>query len=213
MPRRLGLLGDVHGEDALLERALGELEELGADLRLCTGDIADGPGDVTRCCELLAAHDVLTVRGNHDRWLLANTMRELPDATRRDSLAERTLSYLEALPATHTLSTPLGSVMLCHGLGKDDMGGVRPDDDGYALEVNDLLHQLRRDPSVAMVVNGHTHRPMVRHFEGLTIINAGTLLRHHDPGYLVADLETGRVDRHGLQAGTTRASRLGSLFP
>lgn len=213
MLRSIGILGDVHAEDVLLERALAELTALGADALLCTGDIPDGPGNLARCCELLAEHGVTTVRGNHERWLLADTMRDLPEAHRRHQLPDEVIAFVEALPATQRLSSSLGEVLLCHGLGDDDMGSVLPDDRGYALEVNDELHRLRQNPTVDIVINGHTHRPMVRHFDGLTIVNAGTLLHRHDPGFVFANLETGRVDYHRLHARAGERVRLGSLFP
>jgi len=66
-------------------------------------------------------------------------------------------------------------LLLCHGLGGDDMNGVYPGDFGYGLEVNDVLQGLIREGRYRFVVNGHTHLRMVRSFGGLTIINAGSL--------------------------------------
>ena len=43
------------------------------------------------------------------------------------------------------------------------------------------------------VISGHTHRPMVRTISGLTIINAGTLLRDHHPCCAVVDFLDGRI--------------------
>jgi predicted phosphodiesterase len=76
---RIGILGDVHAEDGLLERAIRELRARGAETILCVGDLADGQGDLDRCCDLLRQHDVLTVRGNHDRWLLSDLAKDLSD--------------------------------------------------------------------------------------------------------------------------------------
>jgi predicted phosphodiesterase len=62
--RRIGLIGDVHTEAVLLERAIRELHALGADVVFCVGDIANGRGDLARCCDLLQQWNVVTVRGN-----------------------------------------------------------------------------------------------------------------------------------------------------
>jgi predicted phosphodiesterase len=70
MIRRFGAIGDVHAEDGLLRAALSHLESAGVDALLCVGDIVDGRGDVDACCTLLAEHGVLSVRGNHERWML-----------------------------------------------------------------------------------------------------------------------------------------------
>lgn len=197
---RIGLIGDVHSEDDLLASALAWLAERGAEHLLCTGDLVDGLGDPNRCCRLLAAAGVLCVRGNHDRWLLAGTMRELPRATARNGLAHDALAYLAALPATRDLVIPGGALLLCHGLGANDMNRLTPDDVGYAIEVNDELQTLLRERRYRFVVHGHTHRPMVRHFAHLTLINPGTLRRDQGPGVALLDLTEGQYEYWGLTA-------------
>jgi predicted phosphodiesterase len=116
--RRVGFIGDIHAEDQLLERALDVLASRGVELVAATGDVADGPGSVDRCCSLLQSRGVVVVRGNHD---LQNLLR----------------------------------------------GGYR------------------------WILNGHSHRRMVRHFGRATVINAGTLLRSHEPCFLELDFENG----------------------
>jgi predicted phosphodiesterase len=191
----VGLIGDVHGEDECLEAALGYFAERKVAKVLCTGDIPDGFGSVTRSCDLLRAHGVLTVRGNHERWFLTGAMRDLPDATPLDEVPLPNREWLGALPPVLEFSTPLGGLLLCHGLGTNDMAKVGPDDEGYALVTNDELRALVRDPRYQLVVNGHTHEPMVRHFEGITIVNAGTLRRDVEaPGFLLMDFATSMVD-------------------
>jgi hypothetical protein len=71
------------------------------------------------------------------------------------------------------------------------MGKVGPDDFGYAIEANDDLQNLLRDGVHRWVLNGHSHRQMVRDFGGLVLINAGTLARHRDPCFLELDFEEG----------------------
>ncbi len=208
---RVGLLGDVHAEDALLAEAIRRLAVIGAETILCVGDVTDGPGDVDRTCALLAAHHVVTVCGNHDRWVLSDTVRDLPDAVRRDQLAPASLAFLRSLPATRELSSPFGRVLLCHGLGANDMAGVTPDDFGYALECNFDLQRLVADDELRVVLNGHTHKPMLRTFGRLTIANAGTLFREHGPGFVVLDFSSGDVTWHELGTAAGNSRLLGSL--
>jgi putative phosphoesterase len=194
---RVGVIGDVHAEHLRLERALAFLQRK-ADHILCTGDIADGVGSVDRACEMLQAHTVLCVRGNHDRWLVSNDVRTLNDATRLEDVSESTIAFLSSLPPTRIFETPLGRMILCHGLGENDMAKVTPDDYGYALQVNDAFQELLRDPRFQLVLNGHTHSPMVRHFDGVSLINAGTL-RGDSPGVILLDFGTRTVDLfHGF---------------
>jgi predicted phosphodiesterase len=184
---RLGLIGDVHAEDEALELVLDDFTRRGVDTILCVGDIADGSGDVNRCCALLAERGVLTVIGNHDRWLLADEHRELAAATPRNKLDARSRAFLDALPATRSFSTPYGSLLLCHGVGDDDMAGVKPDHLRHDLERNDALKRVLAGPRFDWMVNGHTHRAMVRRVRHLTILNAGTLHRTDERRAVVVD--------------------------
>lgn len=188
--RRLGLIGDVHAEHERLGRALALLREEGADAIACAGDIVDGPGDVDRCVELLAEHGAITVRGNHERWLLRGDMRDLPDAQREEQLAAATRAWIAALPAMQWIETAGGRVLLCHGIGADDMAGVMPWDSALDLELNHALRALGRISRERIVINGHTHRRMVRRvFGGRVIVNAGTIYREHEPCVGLLDLE------------------------
>jgi predicted phosphodiesterase len=184
---RVGVIGDIHAEHAHLKEALDVLEARGLELVIATGDVVDGLGSVDLCCELLAAHRVVTVCGNHDRWLLAGTSRDLPDATNPASVSDRSRAFLESLPRMVELSTPSGLALLCHGLGHNDMAKVAPDDFGYALESNDDLQNLLRNRHFRWVISGHSHHRMVRAFSGVSVINAGTLKRDHSPSFLEID--------------------------
>jgi predicted phosphodiesterase len=193
---RAGLIGDVHTERVKLEAVLRFFADQKLQRILCTGDLPDGPNDaraVDACCAALARAGVRTISGNHDRWLQDGEMRDLPGATDREDLAEETLDFLAALPGTLEFETPSGLALLCHGLGPDDMAGVRPYDHGLAVEQNEQLQGLLRQNRYRFVISGHTHRPMVRTFSGLTVINAGTLLREHNPCCAVIDFLTGLI--------------------
>jgi putative phosphoesterase len=190
------VIGDVHTESGKLRLALDHLARLSLDRILCTGDVPDGPADVTEletCCRLLRERDVITVSGNHDRWLQDGEMRELPDATDPCDLSAAALEFLAALPATVEFDSPAGRVLLCHGMGTDDMHGVQPFDHGLALDNNSALQALLRDGRYDFVISGHTHRPMVRKLRNLTVINAGTLLRNQGPCCAMADFDERRV--------------------
>lgn len=177
---RLGLIGDVHAEDEALELVLDDFARRGVGTVLCVGDLADGAGDLNRCCALLEERGVVTVAGNHDRWLLSGELRDVPSATTPRSLDARSRAFLDALPATRTFTTPYGNLLLCHGIGDDDMSSVKPDHLRHDLERNDALKRVLAGPRFDWMINGHTHRAMVRRVRHLTIINAGTLHRNDE---------------------------------
>ena len=198
MLRRAGLIGDIHCEVDHLKRIIAFFRCLKVDAILSVGDIADGPGDLTEACMVLQTSGVLTVSGNHDRWLLNGEMRDLPEATPVSAITPQARAYLTALPKTRLLESSRGPVMLCHGLGEDDMASVRPDDEGIALHNNHALHKLIKNRKARIIVNGHSHRPMLRIIEGLTILNAGTLHPKHRPTFSIADFDAGEVQVYDL---------------
>jgi predicted phosphodiesterase len=199
--RRVGLIGDLHAEEETLAFVLAELRRLGAETLLQVGDIADGPGDLSRTISLLLEHQVLAVRGNHDRWLLANQLRDLPHARQLADTSPEAIAYLSALPVTREFRSPRGHVLLCHGLGTNDMAGVKPDHEGYDIVSNTDLQQLITERRYRFVLNGHTHKAMLRTFGPLSIINAGTLLREAERSFTYVDFERGELLRYRHAAG------------
>ena len=184
--KTIGAIGDVHAEDRLLAKAIKFLRSQNVEAIFCVGDIADGLGDVEKCCEILQREGVSVVLGNHDRWLLTEDMRDLKEATQPDSLSNCSRSFLSSLPVTRKFLTASGAALLCHGLGENDMARLTPDDYGYAIEANLDLQNLLLERKYQYVINGHTHYKMVRSFGDLIIINAGTLKKNHYPVFFAS---------------------------
>jgi putative phosphoesterase len=168
---------------------------------LCVGDIADGRGELSRACKLLVDHQVICVRGNHDRWALEGAHRDVPDASFLD---DESRSFLQRLPTTIEFRTPIGGLLLCHGLDRDDMAELRPRTHERELAELEALQTLARRRSIAVVVGGHTHTPMVRVVGHQTFINPGTLRGRPDrpPTFMVLELDQGLV-RHFEWTGAT----------
>lgn len=185
----IGLLGDVHASDRALGRALAWMRSRLVHPILCVGDIVDGCGDVDRCCMQLAAADIVTVAGNHDQWCVERRFRRLPHATQFDSLRPDTQAFIRALPLHVTISTPMGDLLLCHGLGADSMRRIGPD----------LSEADRRDLSALakdgyrVVACGHTHSSGIIRHGHVVVVNPGTLASTR-PGYAVLNLRELAVD-------------------
>lgn len=208
---RVGVLGDVHAEHETLAAFVGLFAAQACGTSLCVGDIADGRGDLDATVRLLRDAGVICVLGNHDRWALADQFRDLDGA---GPLSPSARAFLDPLPATRRFESPLGGVMLCHGIGDDDMAELRPDTEGYALEVLDPLHALAARSDVDLMIGGHTHQAMVRAFAGLTVINAGTLRQRATrlPGCLIVDFSDRAVERWVLD-GSPRLDQIWRLEP
>lgn len=189
---RAGLIGDVHGQLPALRAALAFLKsQPNLDVLLCTGDLPERgepllTEDSVTCCNLLNESSVLTIRGNHDRWKLdilkdADSERPFVPGWSEDEGAE----FLASLSMTREFATPLGPVMLCHGLGRDDMNGLYRVTEGYdgALHRAGLAKLMVFENTYPhkLVIAGHTHQRMVARFGEITVINAGALEVKTDP--------------------------------
>lgn len=198
--KRIGVLGDIHCEDGRLAAALEFFQTHNLDMVCSVGDLVDGPGDPNRTIELIKRFNVVTVRGNHERWLVRSEMRGLPDAQTRFDFDALAWVFLNRLPVELEFETVAGRMLLTHGLRGDDMGGVWPADDAIALHSNYPLWMMVASRKFAFVVNGHTHHRLVKTFEGMTIINAGTLYRRDNPCFCIADFEQLSVQYFNVDA-------------
>lgn len=209
--RRFAAIGDLHGEDLRLEFVLTWLSGQGIDAVLAVGDLVDGAGSLDRCCALLTAHAALVVRGNHDRWLL-----EEPFAHQPGFLARDTLRFLRALPVTRRLPTLRGDLLLCHGVGDNDMVRLHPQAHETSPAATHALDLLLADAALRLVVGGHTHRRMVRSFARPDGPPAGLPQPRHPAPRLPGQLRRrrprarpGRVPRGARRAGHRRRARAG----
>jgi predicted phosphodiesterase len=186
---RIGVIGDIHTRIERLAWAIGVLRAQHVERIFATGDIADGLEEdaVVRACAMLQEANAVTVLGNHDRWLLDEQLRELPNATDPGELDPATRAYLQSLPASVEVTTPLGGLLFGHGLGSNDMSALYPHDHGPALTNNTTLQSILKLGSHRLVVGGHTHQRMVRTIEGVTFINAGALDLTREPCCLMLD--------------------------
>ena len=199
---RIGVVGDIHTSLEKLQWAVALLRKQGVEAIYATGDLADGPGSgaaVVRACAFLQDSGVVTVLGNHDRWLLDHQQRDRPDATSPHEVTPAARAYLQALPASLELLTPHGRLLFGHGLGSNDMSALYPYDHGPSLRNNTTLQQLLRAARHRFVVSGHTHVRMVRKLEGVTFVNAGALCYTRDPCCVVLDFAELRAQFHDLR--------------
>jgi predicted phosphodiesterase len=193
--RRLGLIGDVHGEHLRLADALEWFAGESVDAIVCTGDVADGAGCINACCKLLAQGDVITVAGNHDRWLLQDRVRNVPDAHRLADLDDASRSFLETLPQVVSLQTVAGELILCHGVLDNDLGKVWPGTERSPIERSAEMDDLLAAGSHRFFINGHMHYRVLIDFHGLVMLNAGTL-RGPFSGVSLVDFEADWVSAH-----------------
>ena len=177
--RRLGVIGDLHGEDRRLDGVIEWFAGQQVDALVCTGDIADGRGCINRSCELLRQGGVHTVAGNHDRWLLNDKVRHVSDAHSKDELSDDNLDYVAQLKKQRSLETENGSLLLCHGAADDDMARIWPGRKPGEEKRSKALDAVIESKRFRYVINGHMHFRVLIDFEDMTLLNAGTLRGEH----------------------------------
>lgn len=200
--KRIGIIGDVHAADEALAHALEQLRTMHLDCIICTGDVIDGPGCADTCAKLLEANQVITVAGNHERWLFTGRARNIPHADEIKNLAPATLSYLGNLPVCVPLETVSGSLLLSHGIGLDDMAQVWPGSERLAPQKNQELDAILASGRHRYLIQGHIHYRLVLEFEQTTLINPGALARNlqagFKPGFTLLDAEARQVTYYHL---------------
>ena len=186
--RRFALIGDVHAEDERLQTALAYVKKAGVEHILCVGDVADGHGDLDQTMRLLSLANVLVVRGNHERWFLADELRTLRVVQFQDEHREAAETMRFWLPCIE-VSTVKGPLLLCHAERLDDGSVIKPHHTDTEVRAIEAWQQIALSGRYRFMAAGHTHDVMVRALDGITILNPGTLKRDDSPGFAIVDLE------------------------
>jgi putative phosphoesterase len=186
---RFALIGDVHAEDERLETAIALARSEKVEAVLCVGDVADGFGDLARTIAILEREHVRVIRGNHDRWFLADTMRTLAPPVQLVSEHPEAESVARLWPPMLEVETIAGALLLCHAVGDDDMAVIRSDTHATELHWIAAWTRLTARARWRFMAAGHTHEAMVRTLDGITILNPGTLKRDKSPCTTIVDLE------------------------
>lgn len=175
----IGIIADIHADLHALKIALDIMSGQGADTVLCAGDLVEKGPHSDKVVELLRAHEIPCVMGNHDytaranhTWRLENP--ELADRHRYVSL--ETLSYLKDLPQTLDLSLDGKKLHVAHGTPWSMDTYV------YAHSSRHVFKRVALVGNADVVILGHTHEPMVAKFRERWIVNPGSVCGTHTHG-------------------------------
>jgi len=204
---RIALISDIHGNrwalTAVLEHAAGQRVDAIWNL----GDILSGPLAPAETAELLMPLALPTIRGNHERQLLACAERAggPSDQYAFEHTEARHRAWLAGLPAG---LSPRADVVMCHGSPRSDLenlldtvaaSGLRQ---ASAAEVDERVTGC----SAGLIVCGHTHVPrVVRTGDGRWIVNPGSVgLPAYDSEH--PDATAARPALYYVEAGSPHAS-------
>ena len=190
----VAILADIHGNSLALDAVLADIESIGgADEYWLLGDYAaigyDPIGVLERIAQL---ENAAVIRGNTDRYLVESsqpwpTLTDAESNPKLFSLSLRIarsfawstgavasagwLQWLQALPLDFHELLPDGTkVIAVHASpGEDDGLGINPNTSENELRV------LTLSIDCDLLLVGHTHSPFDRSYEGLRIVNPGSV--------------------------------------
>ncbi|MDB5929759.1 MAG: metallophosphoesterase [Polaromonas sp.] len=185
---KLAVISDIHGNLLALRAVLDDMARQSVDQTVNLGDLLSGPLQPAETADLLMAQGFVTIRGNHERQLLA--LIDRPDGridpSTSDGYAAGQLlpahwAWLRGLPASLALNA---DVLLCHGtpgsdlqywletvvtgFGQNESPGVRAATPAeVAARLGPATHPV--------VLCGHTHVPRLAQSGGVLVVNPGSV--------------------------------------
>ncbi len=186
---KTAFISDIHGNYEALKAVLRHIDDLGADLIVCAGDIAGYYSQINACCDELRRRNIPAVMGNHD-WYLGQDghclrSRSVNDCLvyQRSVITPENKAWLEQLP----LQWRLDDIRVVHGGWSDPI-------DEYLKPTAEYFAPL----AGRYFVSGHTHLPTVCDYGDKFYCNPGSVgqPRDGDPRAAFAILEDGHFSLH-----------------
>jgi putative phosphoesterase len=197
---RLGLISDIHGDPAALERAWTHLTTMSVDRIVSAGDLVGYGPFPDQVIEFLRDHQIPSVRGNHDRWALGRKPGEA-DGFGGGTPSASTLEFLASLPGELLVEAETKVGVIVHGSPRSDMEFVNRRTHPPAV-----LRRYLGDLDCDLLVVGHTHQPMwYRSPSGRLVVNPGSVVSvpviDTSRTFAVVDLPRLTVTFHELESG------------
>jgi putative phosphoesterase len=174
---KIAAISDIHGNLGALDAVLADIDRRGVDMIVNLGDILSGPLLPRQTADRLMSLDLPTIRGNHERQLLAADREAmgLSDRHAAESITGPQREWLSKLPATMWAAD---DVFLCHATPESDvecfLENIR---DGELIPAAPREIEARAQACAAsLIFCGHTHIPRVAQLaDGRVIVNPGSV--------------------------------------
>jgi putative phosphoesterase len=203
---KVAVLADVHANLPALVAVLEDLPNV--DCIACLGDVVGYYADPNEVCALMRQHKIITIRGNHDAYVLGE---RLPHSDRveayrtawtREVLEPRNFGWLRSLPTS--MECRWGKIVahLHHATPWNEEAYLYPD--------SDQLNEIKLGPNEFLAL-GHTHRPMLRQCGEGFVLNPGSVGQPRDcnplASYAILDCDTANVDFRRARYDVTSLQR------
>ena len=174
---KIAALSDIHGNLFALDAVLEDVRSRGVDITVNLGDILSGALLPAETAERLMALELPTIRGNHERQVLAGDPERMGPSDRHafDTLDAAQRAWVAQLPA---VLRPADGVFLCHATPHNDFdcyledlvdGELRPAPVGR-------VEERSRGCDASLILCGHSHIPrVIRLRTGQLVVNPGSV--------------------------------------
>jgi putative phosphoesterase len=197
---RIAVLSDIHGNLPALDAVIADVQRQRADLIVNLGDIVSGPLQPRETADKLMALSFPTIRGNHERQLLTQTVDQMgpSDHFARETLTDEHLRWLDSLPPVLWLEQ---DVLMVHGTPSSDQEYLLEtvEWDGVREATPREVAERTGGVSASLILCGHSHIPRATRTEdGKLIVNPGSVGL---PAY-----ESDQPFWHKIETGSATAS-------
>jgi putative phosphoesterase len=174
---KIAAISDIHGNLGALDAVFADIERRGVDLIVNLGDILSGPLLPRETADRLMTLGLPTIRGNHERQLLAEDLDAMGSSDRyaAETITARQRDWLAALPATLWVTD---DIFLCHATPQSDVECFLEDiRDGELIPASlAQIEERAKTCTAALIFCGHTHIPHMSHLTtGQVIVNPGSV--------------------------------------
>lgn len=188
---KIAIISDIHGNLLALQAVLADIARQGVDQTVNLGDILSGPLQVAETADLLMTQGFPTIKGNHERQLLAlldqprHLSRQIDpltsDGHAATQLSPAHVAWLRALPVSMALNA---DVLLCHGTPGNDLeywlesvvpGFAQGQGPGVRAATAEEVAARLGSATHPVVLCGHTHVPRMVQSATVLIVNPGSV--------------------------------------
>jgi predicted phosphodiesterase len=174
---RIAVIADIHGNLPALEAVLADIACRAVDRTINLGDCVSGPLWPRECAERLAVLPMLTVRGNHDRWVAGPDPTSLSASDRfaHGELARTQRDWLAALPM---IADAGDGILAFHATPHDDNRYLIEDiHEGSLIRASlETIDARLGETDARIVLCAHSHFPhLIRLRDGRWLLNPGSV--------------------------------------
>ena len=183
---KIGIITDIHSNIQALKAILNEFEKIGVDKIICCGDIIGigiYPEEVVQ--ELINLKDkLISVKGNHEQYLLRGLPKEVHDDKRKMSqeeignhkwnhskLSQTSIDFLAQLKESENIKIGGKDYYIVHYPSNADGTFKRNIKNPSVMELKEMFNDKEAD----IYLFGHTHTNYVNKIDNKWYINAGSL--------------------------------------